>query len=101
VIESQIETNKHTQGMSAAMRTDFETTEGIKTITTFEEMGFKHDLLRGIYQFGFDKPSPIQQRAVVPIIQGRDVIAQAQSGTGKTSMVALTVCQLVDTSVRE
>ncbi|WJX15487.1 Eukaryotic initiation factor 4A-III A [Trifolium repens] len=83
------------------MRTDFETTEGIKTITTFEEMGFKHDLLRGIYQFGFDKPSPIQQRAVVPIIQGRDVIAQAQSGTGKTSMIALTVCQLVDTSVRE
>jgi ATP-dependent RNA helicase len=91
--------------MSAAMRrcfhTGFESTDGIKTITTFEEMGFKHDLLRGIYQFGFDKPSPIQQRAVVPIIQGRDVIAQAQSGTGKTSMIALTVCQLVDTSVRE
>jgi ATP-dependent RNA helicase len=90
--------------MSAAMRrcfhTDFESTDGIKTITTFEEMGFKH-LLRGIYRFGFDKPSPIQQRAVVPIIQGRDVIAQAQSGTGKTSMIALTVCQLVDTSVRE
>ncbi|KAK2405661.1 eukaryotic initiation factor 4A-10 [Trifolium repens] len=87
--------------MRRCFRTDFETTEGIKTITTFEEMGFKHDLLRGIYQFGFDKPSPIQQRAVVPIIQGRDVIAQAQSGTGKTSMIALTVCQLVDTSVRE
>ncbi|GAU12116.1 hypothetical protein TSUD_00820 [Trifolium subterraneum] len=81
--------------------TDFETTEGVKTITTFEEMGFKHDLLRGIYQFGFDKPLPIQQRAIAPIIQGRDVIAQAQSGTGKTSMIALTVCQLVDTSVRE
>ncbi|PNY04984.1 DEAD-box ATP-dependent RNA helicase 2-like protein [Trifolium pratense] len=88
----------------AGMRTRgcfFETTEGVKTITTFEEMGFKDNLLRGIYQFGFDKPSPIQQRAVLPIIQGRDVIAQAQSGTGKTSMIALTVCQLVDTSVRE
>ncbi|KAK2405638.1 eukaryotic initiation factor 4A-10 [Trifolium repens] len=75
--------------------------EGVKTIKSFEEMGIKEDLLRGIYQYGFNKPSPIQQRAVTPIIQGRDVIAQAQSGTGKTSMIALTVCHLVDTSIRE
>ncbi|GAU39692.1 hypothetical protein TSUD_321060 [Trifolium subterraneum] len=80
---------------------DFETTEGVKAIGSFEEMGIKDDLLRGIYQYGFEKPSAIQQRAVAPIIQGRDVIAQAQSGTGKTSMIALTVCQVVDTSVRE
>ncbi|KAL5158252.1 Eukaryotic initiation factor 4A-III A [Glycine soja] len=80
---------------------DFETTEGVKAIASFEEMGIKDDLLRGIYQYGFEKPSAIQQRAVTPIIQGRDVIAQAQSGTGKTSMIALTVCQVVDTSVRE
>ncbi|KAE9591068.1 hypothetical protein Lal_00021449 [Lupinus albus] len=80
---------------------DFETTEGVKVIGSFEEMGIKDDLLRGIYQYGFEKPSAIQQRAVTPIIQGRDVIAQAQSGTGKTSMIALTVCQIVDTSVRE
>lgn len=80
---------------------DFETTEGVKAIGSFEEMGIKDDLLRGIYQYGFEKPSAIQQRAVTPIIQGRDVIAQAQSGTGKTSMIALTVCQVVDTSVRE
>lgn len=80
---------------------DFETTEGVKAIATFEGMGIKEDLLRGIYAYGFEKPSAIQQRAVAPIIQGRDVIAQAQSGTGKTSMIALTVCQVVDTSVRE
>ncbi|CAJ2631069.1 unnamed protein product [Trifolium pratense] len=80
---------------------DLETTEGVKTFKSFEEMGIKDNLLRGIYQYGFDKPSAIQQRAVAPIIQGRDVIAQAQSGTGKTSMIALTVCHLVDTSVRE
>ncbi|OIV92253.1 hypothetical protein TanjilG_00271 [Lupinus angustifolius] len=80
---------------------DFETTEGVKAIGSFEEMGIKDDLLRGIYQYGFEKPSAIQQRAVTPIIQGRDVIAQAQSGTGKSSMIALTVCQIVDTSVRE
>ncbi|TXG56894.1 hypothetical protein EZV62_018207 [Acer yangbiense] len=79
----------------------FETTEGVEAITTFDAMGIKDDLLRGIYQYGFEKPSAIQQRAVMPIIKGRDVIAQAQSGTGKTSMIALTVCQMLDTSNRE
>ncbi|RYR13482.1 hypothetical protein Ahy_B04g070458 isoform A [Arachis hypogaea] len=86
---------------NAAEELEFETTEGVKAIASFEEMGIKDDLLRGIYQYGFEKPSAIQQRAVTPIIQGRDVIAQAQSGTGKTSMIALTVCQFVDTSKRE
>ncbi|XP_074280694.1 eukaryotic initiation factor 4A-3 [Silene latifolia] len=79
----------------------FETTEGIEPITSFDSMGIKNDLLRGIYGFGFEKPSAIQQRAVMPIIQGRDVIAQAQSGTGKTSMISLAVCQIVDISSRE
>ncbi|XP_015957396.1 eukaryotic initiation factor 4A-3 [Arachis duranensis] len=86
---------------SAPENIDFETTEGVKAIASFEEMGIKEELLRGIYQYGFEKPSAIQQRAVMPIIQGRDVIAQAQSGTGKTSMIALTVCQRVETSIRE
>lgn len=64
-------------------------------------MGLKETLLRGIYQFGFEKPSAIQQRAIIPIAEGRDVIAQAQSGTGKTSMIAVAMCQRVDTSMRE
>lgn len=64
-------------------------------------MGFREELLRGIYSYGFEKPSAIQQRAIKPIIAGRDVIAQAQSGTGKTSMIGLSVCQVVDTSTRE
>ncbi|KAG6767158.1 hypothetical protein POTOM_028340 [Populus tomentosa] len=79
----------------------FETTEGIEPVASFDEMGLKEDVLRGIYNYGFEKPSAIQQRALMPIIKGRDVIAQAQSGTGKTSMIALTACQLVDTANRE
>ncbi|KAL7001523.1 RNA helicase [Sarracenia purpurea var. burkii] len=79
----------------------YETSKGVEAITSFDQMGIKNDLLRGIYDYGFEKPSAIQQRAVLPIIQGRDVIAQAQSGTGKTSMIALTVCQMVDTSSKE
>jgi superfamily II DNA/RNA helicase len=47
---------------------------------TFDSMDLKEDLLRGIYAYGFEKPSAIQQRAVKPILIGRDVIAQAQSG---------------------
>ncbi|KAK5837380.1 hypothetical protein PVK06_013190 [Gossypium arboreum] len=70
-------------------------------ILSFDQMGLKDDLLRGIYNYGFEKLSAIQQRAVMPIINGLDVIAQAQSGTGKTSMIALTVCQVVDTASRE
>jgi len=79
----------------------FETSPGVEAITSFDQMGIRDDLLRGIYGYGFEKPSAIQQRAVMPIVSGRDVIAQAQSGTGKTSMIALTVCQMVDTASRE
>ena len=51
---------------------------------TFDEMGLPDDLLRGIYGHGFERPSHIQARAIMPIVQGRDILAQAQSGTGKT-----------------
>ena len=43
---------------------------------SFEEMGLPADLLRGIYAYGFEKPSSIQQRAIVPIMRQRDVVAQ-------------------------
>uniref|UniRef100_A0A0E0C562 RNA helicase n=1 Tax=Oryza meridionalis TaxID=40149 RepID=A0A0E0C562_9ORYZ len=76
----------------------FETSPGVEVISSFDQMGIRDDLLRGIYAYGFEKPSAIQQRAVLPIISGRDVIAQAQSGTGKTSMISLSVCQIVDTA---
>jgi ATP-dependent RNA helicase len=49
----------------------------------------------------FEKPSAIQQRAIKPIISGRDVIAQAQSGTGKTATFSISVLQSIDTSIRE
>ena len=54
-------------------------------IESFDDMGLKEDLLRGIYSYGFEKPSAIQQRAIKPLILMRDTIAQAQSGTGKTA----------------
>jgi translation initiation factor 4A len=58
-------------------------------------------LILGIYGYGFEKPSPIQQKAILPMIQQRDVIAQAQSGTGKTATFAIGSLQLIDTSINE
>ena len=74
---------------------------GGRPVASFDAMGLREELLRGVYEYGFEKPSAIQQRAVRPIVEGRDVIAQAQSGTGKTSMVALALCQAVDTRSRD
>jgi translation initiation factor 4A len=70
-----------------------------ESVETFDDLPLKKDLLRGIYGYGFEKPSNIQQKAILPIIQGKDTIAQAQSGTGKTAAFAISCLQLVDTSV--
>ena len=63
---------------------------------TFDSMQLKPDLLKGIYAYGFEKPSAIQQRAIRPIVRGRDVIAQSQSGTGKTAVFSISALQLLD-----
>jgi translation initiation factor 4A len=67
----------------------------------FDEMNLREDLLRGIYAYGFEKPSAIQQRAIIPCIRGRDVIAQAQSGTGKTATFSIAILQQLDLSVKD
>jgi len=66
-----------------------------KIIDSFDEMGLPENLLRGLFGYGFEKPSEIQKRAIVPIKDGRDVIAQAQSGTGKTgTFVTGALCRI-------
>uniref|UniRef100_A0A8C9XQW7 RNA helicase n=1 Tax=Sander lucioperca TaxID=283035 RepID=A0A8C9XQW7_SANLU len=67
----------------------------------FDDMSLKETLLRGIYAYGFEKPSAIQQRAIIPCIKGYDVIAQAQSGTGKTATFAISILQQLDIEVKE
>ena len=58
-------------------------------------------LLRGIYAYGYESPSAVQSRAIVQICKGRDTIAQAQSGTGKTATFSISILQVIDTAVRE
>lgn len=65
-------------------------------VDAFDDMGLKENLLRGIYAYGFEKPSAIQQRGIMPILAGHDTIAQAQSGTGKTATFSISVLQLID-----
>jgi translation initiation factor 4A len=67
---------------------------------TFDDMELREDLLRGIYAYGFEKPSAIQQRAIVPVVKGHDTIAQAQSGTGKTATFSVGILQKLDVSSR-
>jgi len=67
-----------------------------KVTDNFDDMSLREDLLRGIYAYGFEKPSAIQQRAIVPCIEGRDVIAQAQSGTGKTATFSIATLEQLD-----
>lgn len=72
--------------------------ETITKYTDFSEMGLSDSLLRGVYAYGFEKPSPIQQQAIVPILSGRDIIAQAQSGTGKTGTFTIGLLQTINPS---
>jgi translation initiation factor 4A len=65
-------------------------------VSSFDEMNLKDDLLRGIYAYGFEKPSAIQSRGIVPILNNHDTIAQAQSGTGKTATFTISVLQKID-----
>ncbi|CAE7169756.1 unnamed protein product [Rhizoctonia solani] len=71
-----------------------------EVVDNFDNMGLRAELLRGVYAYGFERPSAIQQRAIVPVIKGHDVIAQAQSGTGKTATFSISILQKLDLDVR-
>ena len=63
---------------------------------SFDAMKLRDELLRGIFSYGFETPSVIQQKAILPMISGKDIIAQAQSGTGKTATFCIGILQQLD-----
>jgi len=65
-------------------------------VDSFDDLDLQEGLLRGIYSYGFEKPSAIQQRAIRPVLDGRDTIGQAQSGTGKTATFVIGSLQRID-----
>ncbi|KAH0282284.1 P-loop containing nucleoside triphosphate hydrolase protein [Aureobasidium namibiae CBS 147.97] len=70
-----------------------------ETIDSFDAMNLKTDLLRGIYAYGSKRPSAFQQHAIMPAIKGKDVVAQARSGSGTTAAVSISVLQRIDPDV--
>jgi len=104
---SQPETTKDTKPTSTEntpktlpIDQEFETNYD-EIVDNFDNMNLAEDLLRGIYAYGFEKPSAIQQRAILPLCKGLDIIAQAQSGTGKTSTFTIGILHSLDFSLLE
>ena len=62
----------------------------------FDDLNLKPNIVRGIFGYGYETPSAIQQRAILPITEGRDVLAQAQSGTGKTATFTISALQRIN-----
>jgi ATP-dependent RNA helicase DeaD len=62
----------------------------------FSDLGISEEILRAVEEMGYTQPSPIQQQAIPFVLQGRDLIGQAQTGTGKTAAFAIPIIDLVD-----
>ncbi|CCE61976.1 hypothetical protein TPHA_0B03040 [Tetrapisispora phaffii CBS 4417] len=71
-----------------------------KVVYNFDDMNLKEELLKGVYGYGFEEPSAIQQRAILPIVEKHDVLAQAQSGTGKTGTFSIAALERIDSSIK-
>lgn len=69
-------------------------------VDSFDEMSIPENLLRGIYSHGFERPSAIQSVAIRPMMAGRDVLGQAQSGTGKTGTFGIGLLSRVDPDLK-
>src|SRR6185436_21001511 len=67
-----------------------------KIIEMFEEAHLKEALMRGVYSYGWEKPSYIQQQGIPAILTGRDVIMQAQSGMGKTGTFSVSLLEQIN-----
>jgi len=69
------------------------------SIKTWDQLDISSNILRGIYSYGFENPSPIQAKAILPMIQEKDLVAQAQSGTGKTGAFTIGGLSRIDDSL--
>jgi ATP-dependent RNA helicase DeaD len=68
---------------------------------TFEDLGLRPELLGALTALGYEEPTPIQQEAIPPLVEGRDLLGQAATGTGKTAAFALPVLQRLTAHRRE
>lgn len=78
-----------------------ETTLDVYSFEKFDDLPIKKDLLRGLFGMNFFHPSEIQKKSIIPFLNGKDIIAQAQSGTGKTCCFAIGILNLIEVDVLE
>ncbi|ABA87588.1 ATP-dependent RNA helicase DbpA [Syntrophotalea carbinolica DSM 2380] len=71
-----------------------------EVLTTFAELSLCPEINRVIEEIGYETPSPIQARSIPPLLEGRDLLGQAQTGTGKTAAFALPLLSRLDLSLR-
>jgi superfamily II DNA/RNA helicase len=87
-----VNTSNHGETHSINM---FKKENTYKEFSSWEDLDTEISILRGIYAYGFENPSPIQKKSILPMIAGKDIIAQAQSGTGKTGAFTVgTLCSI-------
>jgi ATP-dependent RNA helicase DeaD len=67
-------------------------------VPSFEELRLSREILEAVHDVGYDSPSPIQEQAIPPLLEGKDVIGQAQTGSGKTAAFGLPMLEYVDPS---
>jgi translation initiation factor 4A len=72
----------------------------LKMYDSFDDMGLDDNLIRGIYAYGWETPSKIQQIAIVPMSKHTDILAQSQSGTGKTGAFTIGAISVMDMSIK-
>jgi ATP-dependent RNA helicase DeaD len=70
-------------------------------VTSFADLGLSEPLLEALGDLGYEKPTPIQEQTIPALLQGRDIIGQAQTGTGKTAAFGLPLLQYIDTDTDE
>ena len=91
--ENKTEDSDETESVGSLKLTDYNELNGWDDI-----QDCNMNVLRGVYAYGFENPSPIQQKAIPPMVDRRDMIAQAQSGTGKTGAFTVGTLNIIDTS---
>jgi ATP-dependent RNA helicase DeaD len=70
-------------------------------VECFADLQLSRDVLRGVEELGFSSPSPIQAQSIGPLLDGRDVIGQAQTGTGKTAAFGIPMIERLDPESRK
>ncbi|KAK2718581.1 uncharacterized protein LOC136037799 [Artemia franciscana] len=94
---SVIDNNRQSEGPSVASEI---VSDDVPCFKKWEDMDLRKGLLQGIYNYGFETPTFVQQKAIMQCIKGKDVVFQAESGTGKTGAYAIATLQLVDPSIK-